>query len=257
MAPAPQSNRSAAIVWVMTGGCGGLGPRPGLRKCCRPLRRAAPFEKPRHPSAPGIPLVVGGIAATVVTAVGMFAVTNIDDAVVLAVLNIAHRSGGAPTRAAIWAGQFIGIGLMIAVSLLAALGLSFVPLKWVGLIGLIPLIRGILLLVNAVRPQPPAVTDRVLATGTWSVIAVTFANGGDNIALYTPAFRVMGPANTALTVAVFAAATALWCIGAEQLISHHKLVELLKDASRWLVPAVLMSLGVYILARSGLLATLV
>lgn len=62
------------------------------------------------------------------------------------------------------------------------------------------------MLVTNIRA--PRVGDRhapALATGLVSVIAVTFANGGDNISLYTPAFRIMGPADTAITIAVFAA----------------------------------------------------
>jgi cadmium resistance protein CadD (predicted permease) len=200
---------------------------------------------------------MAGIGGTIVTAAGMFAAVNIDDAIVLATFNIAHRSGGAPTRTAIWLGQFIGMGLIVVVALLAALGLSFVPLKWVGLLGAIPLARGIALLVSAIWSRDGEGNGPVLATGLGSVIALTFANGGDNIALWTAAFRVMAPADTALTIVVFAVAVALWCTGAELLISHHKLVNLLKAAGRWLAPAVLTALGVYIVVRSGLLAGLV
>jgi len=173
-----------------------------------------------------------GIGGTIVMAAGMFAATNIDDAVVLAMFNIAQRSGGAPTRTAIWTGQFIGIGLIVVVALLAALGLSFVPLKWVGLLGVIPLARGIALLVGAIWSRDGEGIGPVLATGLGSVITVTFANGGDNIALWTAAFRVMAPANTVVTIVVFAVALAVWCTGAELLISHHKLVKLLKAAGR-------------------------
>jgi cadmium resistance protein CadD (predicted permease) len=195
-----------------------------------------------------------GIAGTIATAVGMFAATNIDDAVVLTVLNVASRSSGAPKRWEIWVGQFIGIGLIVLVALLAALGLSFVPLEWVGLLGLVPLARGIGVLIKNVRElRDGELGSPVLATGLLSVVAVTFANGGDNIALYTPAFRIMGVADTALTIAVFAAATAVWCLGGFLLISHKKLVDLLQEYSRWIVPAILMLLGVYIVVRSGLL----
>lgn len=194
------------------------------------------------------------IAGTVATAAGMFAGTNIDDAVVLTVLNISARSTGKPKRWEIWAGQYIGIGLMVVVSGIAALGLSFVPLDWVGLLGLVPLALGIRMLVKAIRARrngddtPPAV-----ATGLLSVIGVTFANGGDNISIYTPGFRIMGPADTALTITAFAIGTALWCLAGFLLISHKGLVQTLQRFGRWIVPAVFMGLGVYILHGSGLL----
>jgi cadmium resistance protein CadD (predicted permease) len=195
------------------------------------------------------------IVATIVTAVAVFAATDIDDAVVLVVLNIASRATGAPKRWEIWAGQFIGIGLLVLVSFLAALGLSTVPVKWVGVLGLVPLLRGIQGLARLIRdrrvddPDPPP-----LARGLGSVIAITVANGGDNIALWTPAFRIMGAADTVVTVVVFAICIAGWCLFGQFAISHQRLVEALRRSSRWLVPVVLTVLGVYIIVRSGLLA---
>jgi cadmium resistance protein CadD (predicted permease) len=185
----------------------------------------------------------------------MFAATNLDDAVVLTVLNAASRATGAPKYWQIWVGQYIGIGLMIVVALAGALGLRFVPLHWVGLLGLIPLTRGILALIAGIRaqylgdPDPPA-----SAAGTLSVTGVTFANGGDNIAVYAAAFRVMGSADIVLTIAVFAAGIAVWCQVSVLLVSHRRLVDALQRSSRWIIPAVFIALGIYILARSGLLA---
>jgi cadmium resistance protein CadD (predicted permease) len=200
---------------------------------------------------------VHGIVATIVTAVAMFAATNIDDAVVLVVLNIASRAAGAPKRGEIWAGQFVGIGLLVLVSFLAALGLGAVPVKWVGVLGLIPLVRGIQGLAKLIRdrraedPDPPP-----LARGLGSVVAITVANGGDNIALWTAAFRIMGAADAVVTVAVFAICIAVWCLVGQMAIAHQGLVEALERSSRWLVPVVLTVLGVYIIGRSGLLSLL-
>jgi Cadmium resistance transporter len=112
---------------------------------------------------------------------------------VLVALNIASRAESAPKRWEIWAGQFVGIGLLALISFLAALGLSTVAVRWVGLVGLIPLLRGIQGLARLIRGRrvrdldPPSP-----ARGLVSVIAITVANGCDNIALYTPAFRIMG-----------------------------------------------------------------
>jgi cadmium resistance protein CadD (predicted permease) len=197
---------------------------------------------------------VNGIAGTVATAAVMFATTNLDDAVVLAALNAAARSTGSPTQWQIWVGQYLGIGSMVVVSLLAALGLSVVPLTWVGLLGLIPFTRGIVGLIRAIRaqrvgdPELPAV-----ATGLWSVFAMTFANGGDNIATYTAAFRISPPADTALTIAVFAVGVAVWCLASLLVVAHTHVVNTLQRYGRWIIPAVFILLGLYIFQRSGLL----
>ena len=195
-----------------------------------------------------------GVVATIVTATAMFAATNIDDAVVLVVLNVASRAGRAPKRWEIWAGQYLGFGVIVLVSLLAALGLSVVSVRWVGLLGLIPLLRGIRGLADLIRDRRvPDPEPQAMANGLVSVVAVTVANGGDNIALYTPAFRIMGVADTAVTLAVFAVCAAIWCMAGQLAISHHRVIEVLQRSSRWLVPVVLIALGVYIIRRAGLL----
>ncbi|MUL85689.1 MULTISPECIES: cadmium resistance transporter [unclassified Mycolicibacterium] len=195
------------------------------------------------------------IASTAVTAMAMFAATNIDDAVVLTVLNASSRATGLPKQSHIWIGQCLGVALMVVVALLAAAGLHAVPLKWVGLLGLIPLTRGSVLLITTTiharrggHSAPP-----VVATGWRHVTAVTFANGGDNIAAYTAAFRIMGLTDTIVTIAVFAAGIAVWCLAASLLVSHQRLIGLLQRYSRWVIPVIFIALGVYILQRSGLL----
>ena len=196
------------------------------------------------------------VVPAIVTAFAMFAATNIDDAVVLVVLNVASQAGGVPKRWQIWAGQYLGFSVLVLVSFTAALGLRVVPVEWVGLLGLIPLllgVRGLLKLIRARRdrdPDPP-----VMATGLLSVVAVTVANGGDNIALYTPVFRIIGVADAALTLAVFAVCTALWCLAGQLAVSHQRVVEVLQRSSRWLVPVVFVVLGSYIVGRSGLMGS--
>ena len=196
------------------------------------------------------------VVPAIVTAFAMFAATNIDDAVVLVVLNVASQAGGVPKRWEIWAGQYLGFSAILLVSFTAALGLRVVPVEWVGLLGLIPLLLGVRGLLNLIRarrdrdPDPP-----VMATGLLSVVAVTVANGGDNIALYTPVFRIIGVADAALTLAVFAVCTALWCLAGQLAVSHQRVVEVLQRSSRWLVPVVFVVLGSYIVGRSGLMGS--
>jgi cadmium resistance protein CadD (predicted permease) len=199
---------------------------------------------------------VSWVVPAIVTAFAMFAATNIDDAVVLVVLNVASQAGGVPKRWQIWAGQYLGFSVIVLVAFLAALGLRVVPVEWVGLMGLIPLLLGIRGLLNLIRTRrdsdqvPP-----VMATGLFSVVAITVSNGGDNIALYTPVFRIIGVADAALTLAVFAVCTALWCLAGQLAVSHQRVVEMLQRSSRWLVPVVFVVLGFYIIGRSGLMGS--
>jgi cadmium resistance protein CadD (predicted permease) len=183
----------------------------------------------------------------VATVVGVFAGTNIDDLVVLTVLFLSARAAGRPRVWRIWAGQYAGIGLLVAVSALAALGLAVVPDRWVGLLGLVPFALGVRGLVRAIRSggdddEPP------VPAGILAVAGVTVANGADNISVYTPVFRTVGPAASLVTVAVFVAGVAVWCLAASWLGSHRAVIRAVERFGHWIVPVVFMLIGVVILA---------
>lgn len=195
-------------------------------------------------------------------AVGVFAGTNIDDIVVLTVLFLASRTGGRPRAWQIVTGQYAGITALVAASALAALGLTVIPDRWVGLLGLLPLGLGAYGLARSAgltralraghrdaRPEP------VVASGAASVAAVTVANGADNISVYTPMFRNLGVAESLVTVAVFAVLVALWCLAGSRLGGHRRLIEPVKRYGRWLVPGVFVLIGTTIVLESGVVVT--
>ncbi|MEU0479369.1 cadmium resistance transporter [Streptosporangium sp. NPDC006013] len=71
-----------------------------------------------------------------------------------------------------------------------------------------------------------------------------------NISVHTPLFRTIGPASSAVTVAVFALLVAVWCVVASWLGSHRKIIELVDRSGRWLVPVVFVIVGVVIVPES-------
>jgi cadmium resistance protein CadD (predicted permease) len=192
------------------------------------------------------------IIATVATAAALFAGTNIDDMVVLAVLNVSSRVDGRPRAWQIWAGQYAGIATLTVISLLAALGLRVVSERWIWLLGLVPLCLGVRKLFIAVRARSKGEqVSPAVAGGLTGVIALTIANGGDNIATYSPVFRTINAADTALTIIVFAVGVALWCIAGSWLVSHHKITQVIQHWGQWIVPAVFILIGLYIFQRAG------
>ncbi|WP_283138890.1 cadmium resistance transporter [Rhizohabitans arisaemae] len=192
-------------------------------------------------------------AGTVLAAAGVFAGTNVDDLIVLTVLFLAARAGGRPRPWQIWAGQYTGIGALIAISAIAALGLTIVPDRWVGLLGLIPIALGVRGLVGASRARADGdEPSAVVATGLLSVAGVTIANGADNISVYTPMFRTIGLTDSLITVAVFALLVAAWCLAGSWLGSHRKIIKAVERYGHWLVPAVFILIGTTILLDSTL-----
>jgi cadmium resistance protein CadD (predicted permease) len=196
---------------------------------------------------------MGDVAGTVVTAAGLFAGTNIDDMVVLAVLNASSRAAGRPKAWQVWAGQYTGVTVLVVVSLLAAQGLRLVPAGWVWLLGLVPFGLGVRKLILAVRGHlrgqrvSPAV-----ASGLPGVIGVTIANGGDNIAAYTPVFRTLGGGQMWVMLTVFAVGVTVWCLTGTSLVSHKKVTGVIERWGHWIVPAVFMLIGLYVVHKGGI-----
>ncbi len=182
------------------------------------------------------------VSETIGTAAAVFTGTNVDDIVILTVLFLAARAGGVPRPWQIVAGQYAGIAVLVVVSAVAALGLAVVPDRWVGLLGLVPFGMGVRGLFKKDDEAAP------VASGTFSIAGVTIANGADNISVYTPMFRTIGLASSLVTIAVFAALVAVWCVAASWLGSHKKIIELVERSGRWLVPVVFMVIGAVILA---------
>ena len=154
-------------------------------------------------------LVVIGIAA--------FAATNIDD---IFVLMMFFSSLTFPVRQVIL-GQYLGIGLLVAISVLGSLITLVVPTYIIGLLGIVPIaigIKNLLELKNKYKSPPrQIVTDKKSKSylSFLAVAAVTCSNGGDNIGVYTPLFSKYNAVSqiTALA-AVFMVMTAVWCIAA-------------------------------------------
>eukprot|EP00918_Siedleckia_nematoides_P037485 GHVU01081278.1.p4 GENE.GHVU01081278.1~~GHVU01081278.1.p4 ORF type:complete len:204 (-),score=37.07 GHVU01081278.1:643-1254(-) len=193
---------------------------------------------------------------TVLAAAGMFAATNIDDIVVLTVLFLAARRNGSASWPIV-AGQYLGFMTLVAASVLAALGLTIVPDEWVGFIGLVPLAIGIWTLVRNLRRHGDDDDDvKVSSVGLLGVAGITIANGADNISLYTPVFRAISPADTIVTVAVFLVLVAVWCAAGRLIGTHRWVIETLEKIEHWLVPAVFIGLGLFILAESGVIPRL-
>src|SRR6202041_3135441 len=94
---------------------------------------------------------VSSLPASAATAVALFAATNVDDLVVLALLSAASRATGRPRRWEIWGGQYLGFAILVGLSLAVGRGLSLVLSRWLWLLALIPLAVGVVTLAAAIR----------------------------------------------------------------------------------------------------------
>ena len=199
-------------------------------------------------------MLAGEIAVAVLTSFAVFAVTNADDIVVLTVLNATSRVGGRPLGWQIWAGQYAGFAVLIAASLAAAGGLFLVPPGWLWLLGLLPLGMGLYKLVAVIRARRAGESvSPVVVTGLAGVIGLTIVNGGDNVSVYTPMFRTSSLSGIALTVAVFMAGTALYCLAGSRFATRPVVTRFIERWGQWIIPAVFILIGIYIFHKTGAL----
>jgi cadmium resistance protein CadD (predicted permease) len=162
---------------------------------------------------------VSSLPASAATAVALFAATNVDDLVVLALLSAASRATGRPRRREIWAGQYLGFATLVGLSLAVGRGLSLILSRWLWLLALIPLAVGVLTLVAAIRsarrpsqsapptqarpgritpPQPPTPPGAADASGAKDLPGAADApgvpdpSGGADVSVTAAAFSVRG-----------------------------------------------------------------
>jgi cadmium resistance protein CadD (predicted permease) len=186
-------------------------------------------------------------------AVALFAVTNIDDILVLA-LFFAQGAGQNRTTRSIAVGQYLGFVGILAVAVAGAVGATFLPESAVPYLGLLPLVLGIKAGAQAWRHHNDPDEGRPGADHgprALEVAAVTFANGGDNIGVYVPVFATAGFGGLSVFVVVFLVLVAVW-IAAGRYFATRPVVA--KALSRWghvLLPVVLVGIGLLILIEGG------
>lgn len=186
-----------------------------------------------------------------------FVATDIDDMFVLMAFFATRRY---PTPHIVF-GQFLGIGALIAISLIGSLIALVIPPSFIGLMGLLPIALGIKELLELRKGNDddkgeprPRFRSNAAYLSFLAVAMVTIANGGDNIGIYTPLFATNNEVSQLVMFAsIFLAMTAIWCALAYYLVNHSILAERIRRIGRFVLPFVLIGLGVFILAEAFLL----
>lgn len=179
----------------------------------------------------------------------MFAVTNVDDLVLLALWFGQARGRGDAAR--VVAGQYAGFTAIVAIAVVGALGVGLLPDAVVPYSGLVPLALGLKAAWGARRADAADDGAPVTAPGVLAVAAVTLANGGDNIGVYVPVFAVVGPATLVVYVIVFLVLVGVWCAAGRFLATRAPVARALARWGHVVLPVVLIGIGVLILVDGG------
>jgi cadmium resistance protein CadD (predicted permease) len=215
---------------------------------------------------------MNSLLAPILAGIAAFVATNIDDLVILTLFF-------AQVERFRWqqvvAGQYLGLVALVLVSLPGYFGGLVVPKSVIGLLGFVPIAIGFsqwfkrkssppdVQTVRDVAPtealelskptlnQPRKRRHPIFHPQTYSVAAVTFANGGDNIGIYVPLFATSNAVNLLVILGIFFLMVGLWCYLAFGLTRHPFISNAVTRYGDALVPVVLIGLGIYILLENG------
>ena len=197
---------------------------------------------------------------TIISAIGVYISTSIDYLIVLIIL-FAQISQN-KQKWHIYAGQYLGTGLLVGVSLVAAYVVNFVPEAWmVGLLGLIPIYLGIRFAIvgEGEEEEEEEIIERLEQSKAnqlfWTVTLLTIASGGDNLGIYIPYFASLDWSQTLVALLVFAIGIIIFCELSRVLSSIPLISETIEKYERIIVPSVFIPLGLYIMYESGTIET--
>jgi len=214
------------------------------------------------------------IVIAISTGVAAFVATNLDDILILTILF--SQTGKLFRRRDIVIGQYIGFSLLVIASLAGFFGCFLIPTPWIRYLGLVPVILGIVSLLKEEEEEEPENVELDLegakdspfgvAQGkpfggwfdprTYSVAALTVANGSDNIGIYVPLFASSTVTSLIVIVSVFLILVGVWCAIAYGLTSVPTIATILTSQGSTFVPCVLIGLGIFIVKESISLAFL-
>ncbi|MPZ44913.1 MAG: cadmium resistance transporter [Betaproteobacteria bacterium] len=196
------------------------------------------------------------IASLIGIAALVYASTNLDDLLILAVFFADPR-----VRAgAVVAGRFIALAVLVLASGAAALLALAVPEEWIALLGLVPLILGMRLLLALFREgsdgeseenEAAAKVENASRSGfaaqMLAVAGVSLANDGDNLGVYIPLFAAT-PSAIPIYVVVFAVMTIVFCALGYLVVNNPLIGRYIRRYGDVLLPVVLIPLGLFILS---------
>ncbi|HHA9553000.1 TPA: CadD family cadmium resistance transporter [Streptococcus pneumoniae] len=197
---------------------------------------------------------------TIISAIGVYISTSIDYLIILIIL-FAQLSQN-KQKWHIYAGQYLGTGLLVGASLVAAYVVNFVPEEWmVGLLGLIPIYLGIRFAIvgEDAEEEEEEIIERLEQSKAnqlfWTVTLLTIASGGDNLGIYIPYFASLDWSQTLVALLVFVIGIIIFCEISRVLSSIPLIFETIEKYERIIVPLVFILLGLFIMYENGTIET--
>lgn len=195
------------------------------------------------------------MATTLISAFAVFLSTSIDYIIILVVLfsKFKKQKNGVKN---IGLGQYLGLTILIVISLLAASGLAFFPQKWIGLLGLLPIYIGLKELFKSEDEEDQGGKEILESTSKFSklflsVTVISLAAGGDNLGVYIPYFTTLNIFGLSATIIIFYVLSAVLLYICYRFSTFKAVSETVEKYQRIIVPIVFVTLGIMIMYENG------
>jgi cadmium resistance protein CadD (predicted permease) len=200
------------------------------------------------------------IILTCSVAVMAFIATNLDDMFIL----ISFFARNDFSKVSVILGQYIGISVLILISMLAYFFKFIIPSTYIALLGIFPIAIGLNHLLNF-KKNTINLSNKLNYTSKKDVVrnnsleiinilkvsTVTFSNGGDNIGVYAPLFASLSISQIFLTLTTFLVMIGIWCVLSYIMVINKIIGYKLQEYGHIILPFVLITIGVGILTNWG------
>ncbi len=183
---------------------------------------------------------------------GAFIGTNLDNLVLLVALHTRYRQHSRLVSAGYIAGMLLIGGVCL---LIGELG-EFIPLAYLGLLGVIPIMTGVIALGRLFRATPGGqtasfVVDNSRKTIFLTVLLTQLSNSADSIIAISILLADSSDISDYLIAPTFLAMVFVFTWLARYSLKHHRLSDLLERYGHYVTPFILILVGVYILSNTA------
>ncbi|HMK53577.1 MAG TPA: cadmium resistance transporter [Methanobacteriaceae archaeon] len=186
-----------------------------------------------------------------ILATSAFIATNLDDIFLLA----AFFSNNTFSTTNIVLGQYLGLSILILISIIASFIHLIVPSSVISLLGFLPVIIGIKNLWEIKKDKSNigtlAQSPQKNSSSIMQVSLVTMANGGDNLGVYIPLLANLNPSDITVVVLTFLVLTGAWCLLSYKIVNNRFIERKIRTYGHIILPFVLIGIGIFIILRGG------
>ena len=195
---------------------------------------------------------MSNLVGIVPIAVGAYFATNMDNFILLAALLARYRRQTVNVVAAYFTCMLI-LGIVgFGVSEVA----NYVPIRYLGLLGIVPIYIGVVELVRIYRGREKiAVATEISLESNHKVFLTTLisqlGNGADTILVFGILFADSTPAADALIMSTLAAMAIIFVLVAMYAVRHPTISPVISRYAHRVLPFVLIIVGIYVLANTA------